>query len=1144
MNQKDDASPSADAPYRPASDRQRGVRAKRTRFRRVLGFLGATVGAAFVIVILAFSAVQFGLADGLFANRIRAVLAATVGPDMTATVDSASIRIGRDGRLAIEADAVRFRRSGRPGTSAPGEDDLLTSARSVRLLLDPLPVLNGRLNVESVVIDGATFDPTVIGNGGRLDWSRIRVDALEEASRFAFEGLDRAFRMLDRSGTSAIRFTDGAVVGAGAERADGSRGPLRIETVELALSAQDDLTIEGTISFGDQTLTVNGETAPHRELETLEDLNIRIAGLTALGNRPFFAVTADAPELESRRRFGVESEASIALTAHRTPQPGRAMIAMTLDLAPGVATLGGNRSVLKQSRLRAEYLPDEDKIEILPSTLHVGQSRFPFSGGIIDISNLNSVEGRGFAIELLVDEGRSAPTDSSEPALTFDGKVFARFLKHHQRLVMDEITLASPFGQIFASAGVGFGGKSPEVSLAASFARMGTGGLKQLWPHWIAKRPRQWVLANLFGGHVENGELRLFIPQDRMAEQRGRLQLDDSQLRFGFDLRGARVGIAGDLPPLREANGRFDLMGNALTVAIDRAKTYFASDRDVDVESGTFTIAETDRKPLMADLELSLAGSADAVAEIISYRPIDVIDRIGYRPEDFSGTIKADVSARFGLIAEQGPPPPEWSAELDLADVDIAKPVEGRRLEGMTGTLAVKPSHAVLQADAAVDGVPMTLQVTQPLQAGAGIEAERLITAQLDDAARAQLVPGLGGMLSGVADLSLSQIGKAPMEIAVDLTSSALTVPGLNWTKAAGIPAEATFTAAVEETGIRIDAFEFAGDGFGVSGAMDLVDGRLASARFDRVRLSQADEYSARLTNDGDGYRVEIDGETIDLRSIVGSIRSGATGSSTGEGVSEGAAIDVTANVAQAVGFNGEVLSNLTASYSGRNGEVRSLDVKGVTGSGEALVLSIDPVEGGSQLQLNSGDAGAAARFADLYGRIDGGLINLQLTRSGKGPYAGRVTMDNFSVIDEAQLQQIVTARAYGAEQSLNDAVQGRINTEAAQFERGFARIRIGDGSVTVSDGVVRGPQIGTTFQGTVRDPNGQMAITGTFMPAYGLNRLFAEIPLFGALLGNGRDRGLIGITFRLAGPSADPQLTVNPISVMAPGIFRQIFEF
>ena len=91
---------------------------------------------------------------------------------------------------------------------------------------------------------------------------------------------------------------------------------------------------------------------------------------------------------------------------------------------------------------------------------------------------------------------------------------------------------------------------------------------------------------------------------------------------------------------------------------------------------------------------------------------------------------------------------------------------------------------------------------------------------------------------------------------------------------------------------------------------------------------------------------------------------------------------------------------------------------------------------------------------------------------------------------------------------------------------------------------MLRGPLIGSTFQGTLYDKAGNMAMTGTFMPAYGLNRIFGELPLLGIILGNGRDRGLIGVTFKLAGDADKPTLQINPLSVIAPGIFRSIFEF
>jgi hypothetical protein len=67
--------------------------------------------------------------------------------------------------------------------------------------------------------------------------------------------------------------------------------------------------------------------------------------------------------------------------------------------------------------------------------------------------------------------------------------------------------------------------------------------------------------------------------------------------------------------------------------------------------------------------------------------------------------------------------------------------------------------------------------------------------------------------------------------------------------------------------------------------------------------------------------------------------------------------------------------------------------------------------------------------------------------------------------------------------------------------------------------------------------------ITGTYIPAYALNNLFSKIPIIGLALG-GPGEGLFGVTFRIAGPIASPEVFFNPLSAVAPGIFRKIFEF
>lgn len=50
--------------------------------------------------------------------------------------------------------------------------------------------------------------------------------------------------------------------------------------------------------------------------------------------------------------------------------------------------------------------------------------------------------------------------------------------------------------------------------------------------------------------------------------------------------------------------------------------------------------------------------------------------------------------------------------------------------------------------------------------------------------------------------------------------------------------------------------------------------------------------------------------------------------------------------------------------------------------------------------------------------------------------------------------------------------------------------------------------------------------------------------PLFGLLLGNGNKEGLFGVTYEVVGTPGKPVVHVNPISAMAPGVFRNIFNF
>ena len=63
----------------------------------------------------------------------------------------------------------------------------------------------------------------------------------------------------------------------------------------------------------------------------------------------------------------------------------------------------------------------------------------------------------------------------------------------------------------------------------------------------------------------------------------------------------------------------------------------------------------------------------------------------------------------------------------------------------------------------------------------------------------------------------------------------------------------------------------------------------------------------------------------------------------------------------------------------------------------------------------------------------------------------------------------------------------------------------------------------------------------GTYVPMSGLMRAPAAIPLLGPLLTGPRGEGFFGITFLIQGPMAQPEVIVNPLSLLTPGIIREI---
>jgi AsmA-like C-terminal region len=278
--------------------------------------------------------------------------------------------------------------------------------------------------------------------------------------------------------------------------------------------------------------------------------------------------------------------------------------------------------------------------------------------------------------------------------------------------------------------------------------------------------------------------------------------------------------------------------------------------------------------------------------------------------------------------------------------------------------------------------------------------------------------------------------------------------------------------------------------------------------------------------------KVTMRGDVFDGRGFLKSAISGKEADT--KGTTKSLDFDVDVKLGAVAGNYGEALRAVDCKMSRRNGAIRSFSLAGKLGRDTPLMGDLRrPAQGREVIYLETNDAGAFFRFTDTYSKMVGGQLQLAMDPPTVEPSAkeGLINIHNFSVKGEASLDRVAAGGAPGS--------QGGVSFSALRAE--FTRQ---NGQLTIREGVVKGPMVGGTIEGSIDYPANQVRMSGTFVPMYGLNNMIAQIPIAGLFLGGGSNEGLIGITYEVVGSTGAPVLRVNPISMMAPGVLRKIFEF
>ncbi|MBY0257812.1 DUF3971 domain-containing protein [Methylobacterium sp.] len=711
-------------------------------------------------------------------------------------------------------------------------------------------------------------------------------------------------------------------------------------------------------------------------------------------------------------------------------------------------------------------------------------------------------------------------------------------------VVIDDFTVkaGAASGQITGTLGTAADDDGLTLRIVA--ARTGARLALRLWPEHVAPPARNYLVDNLRSGIAETVDITVDMSGPELAAATRGEPMPDNAVRIDFTVSDATLAVAPDAPPLTKGRVTGTITGQTTTIRNVTADLRMPDNRTLSIADGSFVIPKIAPDSVVAQIGLRLGGGADALVSMLQTKMFKSLTGVDLDPAAVKGS--ADLRIDFPLNLKHIPDLAELPVVISgtLTDIAMDKAFGKERLEAGRFAVSYDRGAFTLKGDARVMGSPLTVDLRQPK---AGAPGELNVSLALDEALRARkglpVAPQLSGIIPVRINVPFGRGGKPPIRVEADLVRAASDglLPG--FAKTAGKPGRASFTV-VESANGGLDLRDLSLDAAPVTvrGSASLSgEGGFERADLTTLKLSPGDDMRVQAERSGNGYRVSVKGAVGDARPFL----RGLTGPE-GKGGRDGNPKDIDADVSLGIltGFNGEALTNASAKVSLRGRDIRSGRLQGKF-TGAPFSAQVTHAErGAATITIETLDAGSTLRFADIYKRMYGGKL-IMTSALSDGPQPGSVQIRNFVLRNEPALSSIVAqgpatseavdarGRKYVVQNAGNDVEFDRLR---AIFTRTGTRIDI-------SDAAISNPAMGFTMTGFLDTAKERTDINGTFVPLYGLNNVVSQLPILGQLLGGGRNEGLFALNFRVSGRLSKPDVSVNPLSALAPGILRKLFS-
>lgn len=828
-------------------------------------------------------------------------------------------------------------------------------------------------------------------------------------------------------------------------------------------------------------------------------------------------------------------DAPVGMTAQIENKSLDALSAARVDLRVGAGRMalpGGGYTILQGGHLNAALDPRTGAVRV---DAHAAGARLAaaMSGAVRPLftpeGGINRVDVRLSSTGPMT-LGIFNPTDA--PARVPGWTVVGSYQPLERRVDVQGVVLRFGTGQL-AGRGQWTLGKGGG---AARFAGRLNGAvpvrdLLQFWPGTRFPGSRLWMERAMKAGVVQNASVVMDLPPRVFTDHA--LQPEDVAVHFGY--QGGTIAVLKDVLPIRNARGQGMVTGRSLDLTLTDGQWGEAR-----LSKGHLSIPRFGDPTQNMTLNAHAEGGLADIMRTLNGGVLRLADRAKLEPARLGGSAAVDFTLvrplRKGVTAQDL----KYSYDVRLTNALIRNVVLNYDAMVTTGRLIGDQQGLAVEGGGVFGPIRGQMTLRMPFAPSTARRDMRITGVMDTDTVRNAPLP-VDVTVRGAAPTTLQTVHSGGRlidgRLTVDASAAALTLPYDIWHKPDGQPLSlsARFSSGADGS-VQVSAAEASGGGvLATASAAFARDGRITRLNAPQIKLPNAADISLRGSRTGDGraLMLEVEGAFLDARPFIAMGLRPQPGRHGGRPASP---LGISAQVQRARVDDGVDWQNVAVNLTAAN-QLQRMDLKATGPTGKPWVLSVEPDASGKRvITAKVGDAGIATHILTGLTQVNGGTAEASGTWSPDGVMSLDIRAKGIRVRQVPALATLLSVASIGG---LGNALSG----EGLVFNDVRAPIVISGNTVKVGEARATGPGLGVTTSGHINTASKTLALDGSIAPAYGVNAVLGNIPILGNVLVSRKGEGVVGFTYTLEGPIAKPRAFVNPLSALAPGVFRRLFE-